>query len=344
MPSRHEALPASDGRTAGLSTRYLFAAVAVLAALLACGCKRSGSAPGKEQAGVDKIAPGGGRGAMKLCEQDKKPGCFVYVAPGKFTMGSPPDEPGRNKDEFQHEVTLTRGFYLQAHEVTQGEWQALMGNNPSHFKSCGATCPVDNVSWWGALALANARSDSEGLERCYTLTGCDEKKPGEGMKCAGVEVNDGGAPGDNVYLCKGYRLPTEAEWEYAYRAGTTTTFYSGDLTEIECGADPALDKIGWYCGNSGKKSHEVGTRAPNPWGLYDMAGNVWEWLWNWYGVHPKEAVTDPLGPETGPTRLFRDGSWFDNAQYSRAASRSARPPEYRSLWNGLRLARTRPPG
>jgi formylglycine-generating enzyme required for sulfatase activity len=183
---------------------------------------------------------------------------FVRIAGGTFTMGSPSSELGWDSDETQHEVTLTRDFWLQTTEVTQGAYQALMGSNPSSFTACGASCPVEQVSWYDAIAYANARSRAEGLPECYD---------GEGNVIGGT----------TVYECCGYRLPTEAEWEYAARAGMSTATYRGDLTgdPFSCDPQPSLDSIAWFCGNAGDQTQVVGGKAPNAWGLYDMLGNVW---------------------------------------------------------------------
>ena len=251
---------------------------------------------------------------------------FVRVEPGTFTMGSPSGEPGRDSDEAQHEVTLTRAFYLQATEVTQGQWRALMNNNPSAFNSCGDDCPVETVNWWEAAAYANALSAEEGLPACYTLEGCSEVSPGNHMECSAVSVN---APGGDPYLCTGYRLPTEAEWEYAYRAGTTTAYY-----------DPNVDAIGWLDSNSGGTTHPVGEKTSNAWGLYDMAGNVWEWCWDWYGAYPSSGVTNPTGSGSGSARVDRGGSWSNVAGRARAANRDFGFPGDRYGSLGFRLARS----
>ncbi len=235
---------------------------------------------------------------------------FVYIAPGTFTMGSPSSEEGRDSDETQHTVTLTRGFYLQTTEVTQGEWQRLMGNNPSNFSSCGSTCPVEQVSWLDAVGYANARSRSEGLSECYDSSG---------------NVRGGGS----IYACTGYRLPTESEWEYAARAGTTGARYGG------------LDQVAWYDGNSGNRTHPVGQLQANAWGLHDMLGNVWEWTHDWYGDYPG-SVTDPVGPSSGSDRVVRGGGCFNFARVVRAASRFNVAPADRNFDLGLRLARSAP--
>jgi formylglycine-generating enzyme required for sulfatase activity len=229
---------------------------------------------------------------------------FVRIPAGTFTMGSPTDEPGRGGDETQHQVTLTRDYYIMTTEVTQAQWEAVMGSNPSHFDTCGGDCPVESVSWNDIQDFIAAFNAMEG---------------------------------------KAYRLPTEAEWEHAARAGTATAFYNGGITNSACTPlDPNLDQIGWYCGNSGVDGiatyHPVAQKQPNAFGLYDMSGNVWEWCQDWYGSYPDGAVTDPTDPETGADRVLRGGSWLNNARNCRSAVRSGISPSYRSNYAGFRLA------
>jgi len=270
-----------------------------------------------------------------VCVWLPKPG-FVYIPPGTFTMGSPVGEPGRDLDEVQHEVTLTHGFYMQATELTQQQWQGVMGTTPSWFASCGVDCPVERVNWWDALAYANALSESEGLAPCYSLSGCTGT-PGVDLDCTGVTVQ---TSGHNPYACEGYRLPTEAEWEYAYRAGTTTAFYNGPIQDIACD-DPNASAIGWYCAKFGETTHPVGQKLPNGWGLYDMAGNVWEWCWDWSHAYPDApSSTDPIAAGPGMFRVVRGGGREAQALDLRAAARFNHAPENRNYNLGFRVVRS----
>jgi formylglycine-generating enzyme required for sulfatase activity len=277
---------------------------------------------------------------------------FILIPPGSFEMGSPPDEPGREGGEDRRSVRITRGFWMQRHEVTQGEWKALAGANPAHFTACGETCPVENVDFYAALAYANAVSEAGGLASCYQLSpaGCASEWGSGDTACDGATFAG--------LDCGGYRLPTAAEWEYAYRAGTTTALYSGEVTRLDCGVDPALDAIAWYCGNSGVSyagcadrtpqggaicagTHPVGTKAPNAWGLHDLAGNVWEYVWDWHTREPAGGV-DPIGPAEGTRRVIRGGSWHNPPGDCRAARHNDADhgPGFRNHARGLRLART----
>ena len=228
---------------------------------------------------------------------------FKYIPPGTFTMGSAPDELGRDNDETQHQVTLTQGFYMQTTGITQGQWKAVMGSNPSYFTSCGNNCPVELVSWDDVQTFISKMNQR-----------------GEGT----------------------YRLPTEAEWEYGARADSTTAFANGDITETGCGLDPNLNAMGWYCYNSGDTTHPVAQKAPNAWGLYDMHGNVWEYCQDWYGDYPAGSVTNPTGPISGSYRVLRGGSLYDLAVYCRSAFRAYEKPGSGGSNLGARLVRSYP--
>ena len=247
-------------------------------------------------------------------------GSFVMIPAGEFTRGSPGSEPERREDEAQHTVAITRPFLMKTTEVTQREWRHLMATNPSRVGSCGGECPVENVNWWEALAYCNVLSRKEGVQECYELRGCDKSRPGEAMQCNEVSFVGLG--------CAGYRLPTESEWEYAARAGTTEASYG------------ALDDVAWYGDNSGGTPHGVGRKAPNALGLYDMLGNVMEWCWDRYGKHGVGDARDPIGPPKGSTQVLRGGSWNNPASDVRAACRTISLPGYRYSNLGFRPVRT----
>lgn len=267
---------------------------------------------------------------------------FVAISAGTFTMGSPPTEVGRGPSdpETQHAVTITQSFWLKATEVTQAEWSALMGTNPSYFTSCGGDCPVERVSWWDAIAFANALSDSEGLERCYVHGPWLCGSPGGGCAPNDTFCDHAQCPLPGLTFvglgCRGYRLPTEAEWEYAARAGTMTAFHTGDLVFEPCSPlDPNLDAAGWYCGNA-TGPQDVAGKLPNAWGLFDMHGNLQEWVHDWYGPYP----TVNGGPASGPGRIQRGGSWDRGGGSARSASRGWTSPRSRSYEYGFRVARS----
>ena len=212
---------------------------------------------------------------------------FLYILPGRFLIGDDHDGP-------VHEVNLTTGFYMQTTPVTQGQWQAVMGNNPAHFDKCGPDCPVESVSWNDAQAFIRKLNEMEG-----------------------------GAV---------YRLPTEAQWEYACRAGTMSRYCFGD-------DESRLAEYAWYDKNSGETTHPVAILKPNDWGLYDMHGNVWEWCQDWHGEYPNHSVSDPTGPENGAARVIRGGAWLYSAECCRTAYRYGDDPVNRYDDLGFRLVR-----
>ena len=239
---------------------------------------------------------------------------FVTISPGSFVMGCTAEQTNCWHDEKPaHTVTLSRGFEIQTTEVTQGQYRAVMGTNPSRFSSCGSDCPVEKVSWVDAIKFANALSKKEGLSPAYS------------------------GSGDSIRWDKsanGYRLPTEAEWEYAARAGKATR-YSGSNE---------VGDVAWTGSNSSSKTHKVGTKKANAWGLHDMSGNVWEWCWDWYdeGYYGSSSGADPVGATSGDFRVVRGGGWIDNPTYPRVAFRDRHNPSNRSGNGGLRLLRTSP--
>ncbi len=228
---------------------------------------------------------------------------FASIPAGKFLMGSPATEKERRSNETQHEVTLTQGFRMGVHEVTQAQYEQVMRKNPSYFK--GATLPVESVSYKDALEFCQKLSDL----------------PAE--KAAGRK----------------YRLPTEAEWEYACRAGTSTPFHFGnELNGTQANCDGTIPYGTSQKGPYLEKTSPVGSYPPNAWGLYDMHGNVWEWCADRYGDYPEGPVTDPSGPEAGSYCVNRGGCWDLGAALCRSAFRIWFDPSDRLNWSGFRLA------
>jgi formylglycine-generating enzyme required for sulfatase activity len=233
------------------------------------------------------------------------PGEMVQINGGTFTMGSPANESGRSSDETQHQVTLS-SFYIGKYEVTQKEYQEVMGN-PSRRK--GDNLPVENVSWYDTIEYCNALSQKEGLTPAYTI---DKSRKDPNNSIVGEKLKWVVTWNRNA---NGYRLPTEAEWEYACRAGTNTPFNTGgDITTTQAN----------YNGKKAlKKTTVVGSFEPNAWGLYDMHGNVREWCWDWYGndSYTNGDQTDPIGAVSGSRRVARGGGIDNIAKYTRSAFR-----------------------
>jgi len=245
-----------------------------------------------------------------------------FVPAGTYTIGSPEGEPGRDEDETLHEVTLTRGFWLGETLVTQEQWKRLVPGpkQPSFFKSDGEDLPVESITWYEAVEFANRLSDQEGLPQCYRLIDPEGTLGGGDLRCGYVTAG---------LHCPGYRLPTEAEWEVAARAG-------GDPAKSVA---PDLNAVAWYDQNAGGATHPVGQKAPNGWGLRDPLGNVYEWTGDWNHRYPTGRVVDPLGPPGGSSRVIRGGSWGARARFVRAAYRFWHPPGNRYSDVGFRLAR-----
>ena len=246
---------------------------------------------------------------------------MVRINGGTFTMGSPVDEPDRYDDEIQRQVRVS-SFSIGKYQVTQKEYEEIMGNNPSHFKG-EQNLPVENVSWFDAIEYCNKRSQWEGLTPVYTIDGSGNNRTVSWNR----EAN-------------GYRLPTEAEWEFACRAGTTTTFYTGNnITTSQANYNGNYPYNNNSNGEYREKTMSVGSFPANRWGLYDMHGNVWEWCWDWYGDYESGVQADPIGAVSGAYRVMRGGSWNDLGQYLRSAQRGCYHPGYRFEFIGFRLVR-----
>ncbi len=263
---------------------------------------------------------------------------FRSILPGEFLMGSPEMEKDRHDDEQQHSVHLTRGFWISETPITQGQWKALMNENPSHFSNGGDDCPVERVNWYSAVLFCNRLSKSADLESCYELIGCSEVQREEGFHCQQVLWTDP--------LAGGFRLPTEAEWEFAARAGTQTTFWTGDdLDTASANFDGNFPYRGPAQGTFRQRTTSVRKFEPNPWGLFDIHGNVAEWVWDLYASYTPERVFDPLGGELPSDASFNDclrsirgGGWLDDAGSCRTADRLPAVPGYRDSNLGFRVA------
>ena len=273
--------------------------VVVCLMLVGCGSRETGGVKVAEKAQGQEKAVASPKGEFTNSIGIE----FASIPAGKFLMGSPETEKGRDPSETQHEVTLTQGFRMGVHEVTQAQYEQVMGKNPSHFK--GATLPVETVSYDDALAFCQKLSDL----------------PAE--KAAGRK----------------YRLPTEAEWEYCCRAGTSTPYHFGqELNGTQANCNGNFPYGTTEKGPNLRKTSPVGSYPPNAWGLYDMHGNVWEWCQDRYDSYPKQSVTDPRGPEVGSDCVLRGGCWISVAAICRSAYRSGYDPSIRDFRNGFRLA------
>jgi formylglycine-generating enzyme len=270
------------------------------------------------------------------------PGTWILIKAGMYSMGSPSGELCREPTttkETRHSVTLQHDFFISATEVTQAEHAAVMGSTPAPgIPTCGLNCPMESLTWHEAVAFCNTLSTLSGLAPCFTCTvvagstSCTEKALYSGSQ---------------IYACPGYRLPTEAEWEYAYRAAGQTPLYvttstSGQITQC-AKADPQVDPIAWYKNNASGTTHQVKTKLPNAWGLYDMAGSVSEWCHDWFqndlGALP---ATDPINTMdlSNLVRMVRGGDWGSLARDVRAASRDAQSPAQRFSGVGFRCVRS----
>lgn len=249
---------------------------------------------------------------------------FVLINGGTFQMGSPANEPERSSDEVQHSVTVG-SFYMAKTEVSQADYQAIMGNNPSENQ--GANLPVTNITWYDAVQYCNKISEAEGLTPCYTISGSQVT----------WDKN-----------ANGYRLPTEAEWEYAARANTATPFSFGDYvhnSDANC-----YNAYGYNNDASGnwvngadsylRRTVAVDQYAANAYGLYNMHGNAAEWIWDWYGAYNAQAAVNPTGPESGNAKIVRGGGWNDHPKHIRSAYRGAQPADVPLYSIGMRPVRS----
>lgn len=290
---------------------------------------------------------------------------MIRIEAGSFTMGSPEDEVGRNDDEDLHQVTLTHDFEIMSTEVTQSLYTILTGENPSYFEDCGEGCPIEFINWNKAAYAANAMSDLEGYESCYDCV---------------VSGSTTCRPIGSPYECSGFRLPTEAEWEYAARFGMDASFWTPrggedlpDFASVETTAEleeeqdqnvcdasqlilsegTQLTTIAWFCANNlaqvneaeGYGTKKVASLTPNGFGLYDMHGNVYEWIHDGYGPYETDAI-DPFGLEEteegnwNNQRIMRGGFWGEHPKNLRAANRVQQSSTITYKYVGFRLART----
>ena len=278
---------------------------------------------------------------------------LLWIPAGTFRMGSPGTEYGRGTYETQHKVTLTRGFYMGKYQVTQELWEEVMTGNtngispsPSSFGASPAAGevqelrPVEYIRWYEVLVFCNRLSIAEGLTPAYKISGSTNPDswgtaPTSNNETWNAVVMESGA--------NGYRLPTEAQWEYACRAGTTGAFnvsgYSWGGSAYTFAIDP-----GWFTPNSSGMTHQVGMKTANAWGLCDMHGNVYEWCWDWYDVNFGSAnaaddATDPMGGGSSVSRIARGGSWSNSTLAARSAYRGYAPPNNQYNITGFRLVR-----
>lgn len=265
---------------------------------------------------------------------------FVLIPAGTFQMGS---EKGYDNTKPVHEVTITKSFYMGKYEVTQAEYEKYCSygeKKPSSDNGDGDNYPAYYVSWYDALVYCNKRSMAEGLTPCYSISGnTDPAKWGELPTAEDDPLRDTWDAVECNWNANGYRLPTEAEWEYASRAGDNTV---ASLTYSGTSDVNKLGDYAWYYVNSEGASHEVGTKTPNEFGLYDMSGNVWEWCWNWYTKSydtETEGGSDPTGTSSGLLRVFRGGSWDSNSDLCAVSFRNAYYPNRRDYNYGFRVVR-----
>ncbi|MDR0443695.1 MAG: formylglycine-generating enzyme family protein [Treponema sp.] len=254
---------------------------------------------------------------------------MIAISGGGFSMGSPADEAGHNIDETEHQVILST-FHMSKYPVTQTQYTSVMGSNPSYFASGSdaGNRPVEQVTWYDAIEFCNRLSEMEGLTPVYAIT---ERTPRTGNPVIDAAVTP-------TWTNNGYRLPTEAQWEFACRGGTVTPFNTGNnITTSQANYDGNYPFNNNPAGVYRKTTTAADSFPPNAHGLHDMNGNVWEWCWDWYGSYPEVTQTDPVGAPSGTLRVLRGGSWDFSAVPLRSAFRHSYAPSGRNIDIGFRL-------
>lgn len=251
---------------------------------------------------------------------------MVLIPSGNFIMGSPNTKKNRGKDELQHKVSISYSFYIGKYEVTQKEYQKLMGQNLSAFRK--PKFPVENVSWWDAIKYCNKLSKIENQPLAYNDS-------------TGELIDSNGNITDDITLVSGYRLPTEAEWEYAARAGSTSAYYTGyKITKNEA----SFGERTFFKRNKkliAKPKTVNGNKfSPNAWGVYNIYGNVWEWCNDWYNSYKSEAQINPVGDNSGTVKILRGGAWNSRAKECRSAKREKSTQNFRCVAVGFRICKT----
>jgi formylglycine-generating enzyme required for sulfatase activity len=254
---------------------------------------------------------------------------FVFVPAGTYEQGTP----GAIGPERSYTATISRNYFVSRTEVTQGQWTTATGGvNPSTF-ALDPNYPVQQVDWYSVVAYANWLSVNHGLSVCYTLV------PSACADTVSDWANGDTSCTDATFadiMCTGYRLLTESEWERAARGGTTSTWYWGEASD-----DTTVNRYAWFRGSSGSQTPLVGGKQANAYGLYDMSGNVWEWVWDWYAsAYPSGSATDYIGASSGAFRGLRGGSWNNWSSFLRSAFRFGNDPSSQNGLVGFRLART----
>jgi formylglycine-generating enzyme required for sulfatase activity len=275
-----------------------------------------------DSTGLVTAMPLGGTATITATSNGKTASCVVTVP----IAYSPPEMvsiPAGSFNNGTSDVSLS-AFKMSKYDITQSQYQAVMATNPSYFSTNtdAVSCPVEMVSWYDAVEFCNKLSTTEGLTPVYAISG---RTPATGYPITSATVSA-------TWTYNGYRLPTEAQWEYAARAGTTTTYFWGNASD-----DATVGQYAWFTSNSDSKTHAVGQKLPNSFGLYDMVGNVWQWCWDWYGSYPSGTQNDPTGASSGTGRVARGGGWASSSEGQTSAYRGYREPYYQLDHIGIRV-------